>query len=167
MILIGSMAAALGGFLPPYRAGLIRDIDIVCQADELLDLARLTGLKLKQVAPDKFLVVETPRVVELTVYPDDAAEAIAGLCDVAGVELSAEVRIDCHVAPLEVVWATLAGSVPCILTPRDKSLLDAAHYQALVDERGSLRPEHHDLADFYRRRTLAQLTAATGSATEE
>ena len=166
MILIGSMAAALGGFLPPYRAGLIRDIDIVCQADELLDFARLTGLKLKQAAPDKFLVVETPRVVELTVYPDEAAAAIADLCEVEEIALSAEIRIDCHVAPLEVVWATLVETVRCIPAPRQKSLLDAAHYQALIDERGTLRGEHHDLADFYRRRTLAQLAAATGPNTE-
>lgn len=165
MILIGSMAAALGGFLPPYRSGLVRDIDIICQAGELLELVRLTGLKLKPMGPDKFLVVDTPRVLELSVFPDAAAAAMADLCDVQEVVLSAEIRVDCHVAPLEVVWATLAETVTCLPAPREKSLLDAAHYQALVDERGSLRPEHRDLADFYRRRTLAQLAAPVGGAT--
>jgi len=163
VILIGSAAAAAGGFLPPWRGGVVRDLDIVCEPEEILDLARLTGFTLHQIFPDKYLVTDTPKVIELSVYPAAAVEAIEALCGVGDVSLAAEISIECHVAPLEVVWATLVETVGCFPVPREKSTRDLEHYQSLVDARGGVTSAHLQIADFYRRRTIAQLRGAAGA----
>ena len=156
MIVIGSYAALLGNFLPAYRDGLARDIDLVCSVSEFADLVSLTGFKVREIYHDKFMVVDAPRVLEINVYPDKVVERMEALCDVQRVQLTPDVDLDCYVATPEIVWATLYHRVHSTGNVREKSITDLTHYHAVVDQRGLLLPEHEALAEFYHRRIMAE-----------
>jgi hypothetical protein len=156
MIVIGSYAAKLGSYLPPYRNDAVRDIDLVCSVSEFVDLVTLTGFQLRQIFPDKYLVLDAPLVLEINVYPDQVVERMEALCEVQSVQLTPDVELDCYVATPEIVWATLYHRVHSTENVREKSIADLEHYQAAVDQRGLLLPEHEALAGFYHRRILAE-----------
>lgn len=149
MILVGSLAAELGGFFPAWRAAPARDIDLACHEDELAAFAAVTGLLVRCVGPGKHLVPPPGAIVEITAHAADRIDLLERLCDRQSVALRPGIVVDCHVATPEILWAMLEGPLRAIAAPKEKSVRDLQHYRALVERRGQRRGEHWELAAYF------------------
>lgn len=154
MIIIGSYAALLGRFYPTWRDAPPRDIDINVRASEIAVLDALFEFPAKQVSENKWYNLQPVRPLEITVYDDEVMDWFESMAEESEVELDLGITVRAHLGTLEVVWAARWGTAGGRIDQYDKSMKDLAHYDALVQERGSLKPEHLELAEFYRRNML-------------
>ena len=143
-VLIGSYAALLGGFLPPWRNGVARDIDLCCAPQ---DLPRFAGDHAVEIAPGKW---HCPRPsqraleVDLTSATDGRLALMNRLCR-ERVEIGG---ISVLVSTAQVVWAARAYTVGLNPNQQAKAVRDALWYDSLLLE---LTDEHRILADLFRR----------------
>ncbi|UAK25871.1 hypothetical protein [Sphingomonas nostoxanthinifaciens] len=160
MIVIGSEAARLGGFLPPWRgergfAGT-GDIDVVCREVELAEIERRLATRAHCRTGGEWLLYDGRHAIDLWV--SDAAATL--MEDLSGPVVDFAPLGPVQVAPVEVVWATLYPTAGCVARAWEKSFRDLAHYDRMVRDRGLLTPAHWRLAEIYRAKMVAIVCAS-------
>lgn len=153
-ILIGSKAALIGGFLPPWRDGKTNDTDIICTLE-------FRDYLLRTYEPTTHLVATTSRGVmfdhvadihlNYEIMPDPILKRIAALCAVDTPLVGDDTAL---LGPLEIVWAARVYTVGFSQKSVEKATRDAAHYDSLEK---ALEPEHLAIADIIRQRGLLNL----------
>jgi len=129
-VIVGSMAAKLGGFLPPWREGWVGDVDLICTPVAAQQIAHQTGQVLQQHVPGRAMLRAGPLWLDLEIT-DKPPTQWAG-------ELQLVALNDCfiltRVGSPALVAALRAYSVGFVPTRMEKALRDVGHYDTMAQE---------------------------------
>lgn len=89
MILFGTKAAKLLGFLPPHRQGWYQDIDLWCSPAELAELRQRLNIEFELPAPraGRVRLFVAPRMLEIDTAPRPSIDMILAGGDLTDGEL--------------------------------------------------------------------------------
>lgn len=152
-VLFGSRAAALGGFLAPWRNGHVGDTDIMCDAAFLQHLIAHNGSRFIETTPGRG-IVPCASAGHLNVDTTAALDGRLAMANALGGEIRA---FDWAATPVmigsrEVVWATRAHTAGFNPRQHAKAVRDALWYDSLALD---LNDTALRLADLCRRDGLA------------
>jgi len=127
-VMIGSMAAKIGGFLPPWRNGHVGDIDLICTRDAAREIAAAVGVPMAEHVPGRVMVTYRRSVLDIWIDDRPPVEWAGPLEDIEIDGLALKTRI----GTIEAVWAFRAISVGFVPSMTEKALRDTAHYDSVI-----------------------------------